>query len=63
MQQKDENSWKSLEFFSYKLSEAQQSYCAYDKELLVIYMAIKHFWPLVEGRPITGHKPYIQTKR
>ena len=51
---------KPLEFFSKKLSSAQSRYSAFDRELLAIYLAIKHFRHLVDGRKLTvfsDHKP------
>lgn len=62
LQQKEGDSWKPLAFFSSKLSEAQQRYSAFDRELLAIYMASKHFRYLIEGRPLTvytDHKPLV----
>lgn len=62
LQQKEGGSWKPLGFFSTKLSDAQQRYSTYDRELLAIYLAIKHFRPLVEGRSFTvytDHKPLV----
>jgi len=49
-----------LGFFSAKLSPAQRNYSTYDRELLAIYSAIKHFRHLLEGRNptiYTDHKP------
>lgn len=54
------NSWKPLGFFSRRFSEAQQRYSTYDRELLAMYMAIKHFRHLIEGTSLTiytDHKP------
>lgn len=50
---------KPIAFFSKKLSETQKRYSAYDRELLAIYTAVKHFRHLLEGRQIilTDHKP------
>jgi len=51
-----------LAFFSKKLSSAQTKYSPYDRELLAIYAAIKHFRHLLEGREFTiytDHKPLI----
>lgn len=49
-----------LAFFSRKLTEAQQRYSTFDKELLALFTSIKHFRHLLEGRPFicfTDHKP------
>lgn len=64
LQQRERNEWKPLGFFSKKLSAAQQRYSTFDRELLAIYMAIKHFRYLIEGRELTvftDHKPLIHT--
>jgi cleavage and polyadenylation specificity factor subunit 1 len=47
-------------FFSKKLNPAQQKYSAYDRELLAIYEAVKHFRHMLEARHFnifTDHKP------
>ncbi|UYV80713.1 hypothetical protein LAZ67_19001520 [Cordylochernes scorpioides] len=54
------NNFQSIAFFSRKLDAAQRKYSAYDRELLAVYLAIKHFRHLLEGRqfPVyTDHKP------
>jgi cleavage and polyadenylation specificity factor subunit 1 len=54
--------WQPLAFFSRKLSPTQQKYSAYDRELLAIYEAIKHFRHMLEARHFvvfTDHKPLI----
>lgn len=51
-----------LAFFSRKLSETERRYSTYDRELLAIHAAIKHFRPLIEGRNFsvyTDHKPLV----
>ncbi|CAH2101294.1 unnamed protein product [Euphydryas editha] len=53
LQQKDEKGWKPLAFFSKRLTTAQQKYSPYDRELLAIYQAIRHFRHMVEARPFT----------
>ena len=55
-----------IEFFSQKLNAAQCNYSAFDRELLAIHDAVKHFRNILDGRPfsiITDHKPllYINT--
>lgn len=52
--------WQPLAFFSRKLNSAQRKYSPYDRELLAIYEAIKHFRYFVEARHFTvftDHKP------
>lgn len=59
LQQRENNSWKPIGYFSKALTETQQNYATYDRELLAIYLAIKHFRNLIEGRPLilyTDHK-------
>lgn len=49
-----------LGFFSAKLSSGQRKYGTYDRELLAIYLAIKHFRYMLEGRDFTiytDHEP------
>lgn len=60
LQQKIGNDWQPLAFFSKKLTNAERKYSTYDRELLAIYMAIKYFRHMVEGRNFvifTDHKP------
>lgn len=60
LQQRVDNAWQPLDFFSKKLSPAEAKYGAYDRELLAIYLAVKHFRHMVEGRSFTiytDHKP------
>ena len=49
-----------LAFFSKKLSPAQKKYSAFDRELLALYLAVRHFRCSLEGRSFviyTDHKP------
>ncbi|GFX02923.1 hypothetical protein TNCV_4439051 [Trichonephila clavipes] len=49
-----------LAFFSRKLTSSEKSYSAYDRELLAIYSAIRHFRYMREARDFTvftDHKP------
>nr|XP_021204760.2 uncharacterized protein LOC101740309 isoform X1 [Bombyx mori] len=60
LHQKCKDSWKPLGFFSRRLSSAEKKYSPYDRELLAIYNAIRHFRHMVEARPFTvftDHKP------
>jgi len=43
LQQRGNNCWEPLAFFLKKLSKAKTKYSAFDRELLAIYLAIKHF--------------------
>ena len=68
LQQRTQDSWRPLAFFSKKMSTAQQKYSAYDRELLAIYEAVKHFRHMLEARHFmifTDHKPltYAFTQR
>lgn len=61
-QQEENGEWKPLGFFSRRLSSAESRYSAFDRELLAIYLALKHFRHFVEGRVFsvyTDHKPLI----
>ncbi len=52
--------WMPLGFFSRKLRDTKTQYSAYDKELLAIKLAIRHFKWQLEGRTFTvytDHKP------
>ena len=60
LQQQINNEWKPIAFFSKKLKPAETRYSTFDRELLAVYLAIKHFQYFVEGRQfhvITDHKP------
>nr|VZI22700.1 unnamed protein product [Spirometra erinaceieuropaei] len=54
------NQLQPLAFFSQKLQPTQTRYSTFSRELLAIYMAIRHFRHLLEGRDFsvhTDHKP------
>ncbi|KMQ94111.1 gag-pol polyprotein [Lasius niger] len=60
IQQQIGQEWQPLAFLSKKLNNAQRKYSPYDRELLAIYTAIKHYRHLLEGRKFTvytNHKP------
>ena len=42
-----------LAFFSKKLTPAEVKYSAFDRELLAVFLAVKHFRHMLEGRPFT----------
>ena len=52
--------WQPLSFFGKKLNPAESRYSAFDRELLAVYVTIKHFRHNLEGRNFfvsTDHKP------
>jgi cleavage and polyadenylation specificity factor subunit 1 len=49
LQQRVDSAWQPLAFFK-KLSPAQQKYSSYDRELLAVYEAVKHFRHMLEAR-------------
>ena len=60
LEQKIKGNWQPLAFMSKKLKIAEQKYSTYDRELLAIYLGIKHFKYFLEGREFcffTDHKP------
>lgn len=60
LQQTSNRNSEPLAFFSKKLSPSELKYSAFDRELLAIYLNIKHFRYLLEGRSFTvytDHKP------
>ena len=62
LQQSLNGVWQPISFFSKKLKPAESRYSTFDRELLAIYLAIKHFRHLVEGQQLyvlTDHKPLV----
>jgi hypothetical protein len=60
LQQRVQDAWQTLAFFSRKLSPAQQKYSAHDRELLAIYETVRYFRHRLEARHftiLTDHKP------
>ena len=52
--------WCPVAFFSRKLTNAERKYSAFDRELLAIFLSVKHFRHHIEGRQFTiftDHKP------
>ena len=52
--------WQPLAFFSKQLRPSERKYSAFDKELLSLYLGIRHFLYFLEGREFvvfTDHKP------
>jgi hypothetical protein len=60
LQQNIKGTWKPISFFSRKLTPAETRYSTFDRELLALYLGIKHFRHFLEGRSfhvLTDHKP------
>ena len=60
LQQHIDGVWHPISYFSKKLRPAETRYSNFDRELLAVYLAIKHFRHFVEGRDFhvaTDHKP------
>ena len=60
LQQLVSKSWEPLAFFSRKLQPSEKKYSAFDRELLALYLGIRHFRHFLEGRQFTAytdHKP------
>ena len=54
--------WQPLAFFSKRLRPPEKKYSTFDRELLGLYLAIRHFRFFLEGRPFTAytdHKPLV----
>jgi hypothetical protein len=59
LQQLSAGSWKPLAFFSRKLSSAESKYSAFDRELLAVFAAVRHFRFVLEGRPFRILTDYL----
>ena len=60
LQQRVDDKWIPLGFFSKKLRPPERKYSAFDRELLALYLGIRHFRYFLEGRKFTAytdHKP------
>lgn len=60
LQQRVDEAWQPLAFFTKNLTPAQKKYSAYDRELYAVYAAVKRFRYATEGREFiiyTDHKP------
>ena len=58
LQQREKSNWRPLAFFS----ATQQRYSAFDRELLGVFLALRHFHFEMEGRKfhiITDHLPLV----
>ena len=62
LQQRVNDLWKPISYFSRKLTPTETRYSTFDRELLAIYLAIQHFRHYIEGQTfhvLTDHKPLI----
>ena len=60
LQQRVDNNWQPLAFFSKKLTGKQTEWPAYHRELLAVYEAVQHFRHILEAQNCiiyTDHKP------
>ena len=61
LQQLVSGTWRPIAYFSKKLQPAESRYSTFDRELLAVYLAIRHFRHFVEGREflhiLTDHRP------
>ena len=63
LQQRKNGIWEPISFFSRKLNNAQKKYSTFSKELLAIYLSLKHFRHFVEGSTfyiLTDHQPILR---
>ena len=52
--------WRPLAYYSKALSSSQRQYSTYDRELLALFLSVRHFCDLLLGRDVTlvtDHKP------
>lgn len=66
LQQEVKGHLTPIAFFSKKLSDPQVRYSTYDRELLAIYLSIKHFSYFLDGRTFevfTDHRPLTYALR
>ena len=55
-----DGAWQPLAFFSRQLRPNERKYSTFDRELLALYLAVRHFRGMLEGRHFTAfvdHKP------
>lgn len=60
LEQLVDGSLQTLAFFSRRLRPAETHYSTFDRELLAIYLTVRHFPYMIEGRKFcvyTNHKP------
>lgn len=60
LEQLVDNHWQPLAFFSKPLRPGEKKYSTFDRELLAVHLAVRHFRHFLEGRDFTvftDHKP------
>eukprot|EP00795_Rhopilema_esculentum_P017874 gene17874-biopygen608 len=60
LQQQRQGIWQPISFFSKRLQPSEVKYSTFSRELLAIYLTIRHFRHFLEGRKfhvLTDHKP------
>ena len=63
LQQEVDGHQQPVGFFSWFLSHTQRNYSTFNRELLAIFLSLKHFRYFLEGRPFTiytDHAPLTQ---
>ena len=58
LEQFSDGQWKPIAFFSRQLRAAALKYSTFDRELLGLYLAIRHFRYFLEGRQFTVYTDY-----
>ena len=64
LEQHTERGWQPISFFSKKLKKNEQKYSTFDRELLALYEAVRHFRYFLEGRNFimfTDHQPLVKS--
>ncbi|GBN03850.1 hypothetical protein AVEN_78241-1 [Araneus ventricosus] len=64
LSQEENGEWKPFSIFSWKLTPTEQRYSEHGRELLAIYVSVRHLSYMLEGRNFTistDHKPLIYT--
>ena len=64
LEQHTERGWQPISFFSKKLKKSEQKYSTFDREVLALYEAVRHFRYLLEGRNFimfTDHQPLVKS--
>ena len=62
LNQKQNGIFKPLGFFSRKLSDTEKRYSTFDRELLAVHQAVRHFKHLLQGKSfkiMTDHLPLV----